>query len=221
VIPGVELAVRYRAAGEGLMVGGDFYDVFETAGGWAVALGDVCGKGPQAAALTGLVRHTIRTAAVREAGPSGVLSLVNRQIARDGADRYCTATYGYLSRSNGLLHLVVSCGGHPPPLLCRPGRTVEAADCLGTLLGVFPDPLLAEASMELEPGDSVVFYTDGVTDCYERVGEAGEARLVSLLWETEGLDAAAIADRVYRDSTQLREEELRDDVAIVVLRFSP
>jgi serine phosphatase RsbU (regulator of sigma subunit) len=218
-IPGLELAVRYRPAGEGNLVGGDFFDVFDAGGGaWAVALGDVCGKGPEAAALTGLVRHTIRTAAIRERMPSAVLSTVNRQILDTNGDRFCTATLGTLQQNNGVVNLMVSCGGHPAPLVIRAARTVEETDCAGTLLGVFPEPELGDSPVDLGPGDAIVFYTDGVTEQFSRNGTSGDARLVSLLWESEGLDAAQIADRIYREAALEDDDAPRDDMAIVVLR---
>lgn len=218
-IPGLELAVRYRPAGEGNLVGGDFFDVFDAGGGaWAVALGDVCGKGPEAAALTGLVRHTIRTAAVRERMPSAVLSTVNRQILKTNGDRFCTATMGTLQESNGVVKIMVSCGGHPAPLVIRAARTVEETDCVGTLLGVFPEPELEDSPVHLGPGDAIVFYTDGVTEQFSRNGTSGDARLVSLLWESEGLDASQIADRIYREAALEEDDAPRDDMAIVVLR---
>ncbi|HYZ10640.1 MAG TPA: SpoIIE family protein phosphatase [Actinomycetota bacterium] len=221
-IPGLEVAVRYRAAGGRELVGGDFYDVFEAGDGtWGVALGDVCGKGPEAAALTGLVRHTIRTAAVGGRTPSSVLELVNRQIIRNKVDRFCTATLGRIRRSNGSVHVDVSCGGHPPPLIYRPGRTVEAADCLGSLLGVFPEPSLAEVLVDLEPGDAIVFYTDGLTERFEREGTGGDSQLVALLWDSDGLDADQIADRIYLDAAEATGEGPRDDLALVVLRVRP
>ncbi|MGH2692602.1 MAG: SpoIIE family protein phosphatase [Actinomycetota bacterium] len=218
-IPGLEVAVRYRPAGEGNLVGGDFFDVFDAGGGsWAVALGDVCGKGPEAAALTGLVRHTIRTAAVRERKPSAVLSTVNRQILKTNGDRFCTATMGTIQQDNGVANLVVSCGGHPAPLVIRASRTVEETDCIGTLLGVFPEPDLADSAVDLGPGDAIVFYTDGVTEQFARNGTAGDARLVSVLWDSEGLDASQIADRIYREAALEESDAPRDDMAIVVLR---
>jgi serine phosphatase RsbU (regulator of sigma subunit) len=218
-IPGLEVAVRYRPAGEGNLVGGDFFDVFDAGGGsWAVALGDVCGKGPEAAALTGLVRHTIRTAAVRERMPSAVLSTVNRQILKTNGDRFCTATMGTVQQNNGVVNLMVSCGGHPAPLVIRATRTVEETDCIGTLLGVFPEPDLADSPVELAPGDAIVFYTDGVTEQFARNGTAGDARLVSVLWDSEGLDASQIADRIYREAALEEDDAPRDDMAIVVLR---
>lgn len=221
-IPGVELAVRYRPAGGRELVGGDFYDVFESGEGtWGVALGDVCGKGPEAAALTGLVRHTIRTAAAGGRKPSSVLGLVNRQIIRNKVDRFCTATLGRVHHSNGAVVVDISCGGHPPPLIYRPGRTVEAAECLGTLLGVFPEPSLVEVPVELGPGDAIVFYTDGVTERFEREGSGGDSQLVALLWDSNGLDADQIADRIYLDAAEAPTSGPRDDMALVVLRVAP
>jgi serine phosphatase RsbU (regulator of sigma subunit) len=218
-IPGVEVAVRYRPAGEGNLVGGDFFDVFDAGGGaWAVALGDVCGKGPEAAALTGLVRHTIRTAAVRERKPSAVLSIVNRQILKTNGDRFCTAAMGTLQQSDGEVKLLVSCGGHPAPLVIRASRVVEETDCIGTLLGVFPEAELDDRQVDLGPGDAILFYTDGVTEQFGRNGTAGDARLVSLLWDSEGMDAGQIADRIYGEAALEEAGAPRDDIAIVVLR---
>lgn len=218
-IPGLEVAVRYRPAGDGNLVGGDFFDVFDAGGGsWAVALGDVCGKGPEAAALTGLVRHTIRTAAIRERKPSAVLSIVNNQILKTNGDRFCTATMGRVESNNGVVKMMVSCGGHPAPLVIRASRTVEETDCIGTLLGVFPEADLNDTPVDLGPGDAIVFYTDGVTEQFSRNGTTGDARLVSLLWESEGLDAGQIADRIYREAALEESDAPRDDMAIVVLR---
>jgi serine phosphatase RsbU (regulator of sigma subunit) len=221
-IPGVEVAARYRAAAEGTLVGGDFYDLFETGrGDWVMVVGDVCGKGAEAAALTGLVRHTIRAVSVREANPSRVLELVNRQILRGTADRFCTAMVANVRPNGDQLQLRVSCAGHPPPLVLRPGRTVEATDCEGTLLGIFADPELVDRTVDLRPGDSVVLYTDGVVERFERAGRGGDAHLVSLLWESEGDDAAGIADRIYRDAAMDGGERSKDDLAVVVLRVRP
>jgi serine phosphatase RsbU (regulator of sigma subunit) len=220
-IPGVEVAARYRAAAEGTMVGGDFYDLFETGRGeWVMVVGDVCGKGAEAAALTGLVRHTIRAVSVREANPSRVLELVNREILRGEVDRFCTAMVATLRPDGERLQVKVSCAGHPPPLVLRPRRTVEATDCEGTLLGIFADPELVDRTVDLRPGDSALLYTDGVVERFERAGRGGDAHLVSLLWESEEEDAAGIADRIYRDAA-MNGERSKDDLAVVVLRVRP
>jgi serine phosphatase RsbU (regulator of sigma subunit) len=221
-IPGVEVAARYRAATEGTLVGGDFYDLFETGrGDYVMVVGDVCGKGAEAAALTGLVRHTIRAVSVREGNPSRVLELVNRQILRGRADRFCTVMLIRLQPGEDGLSMTVSCAGHPPPLVLRPGRAVQATDCEGTLLGIFSDPQLVDRSVDLAPGDSVVLYTDGVVERFERAGQGGDAHLVSLLWESEEEDAAGIADRIYRDAALNGGAPSKDDLAVVVLRVRP
>jgi serine phosphatase RsbU (regulator of sigma subunit) len=221
-IPGVEVAARYRAATEGTLVGGDFYDLFETGrGDWVTVVGDVCGKGAEAAALTGLVRHTIRAVSVREQSPSRVLRQVNRQILRGRVDRFCTAMVGRIRPNEERVRFTVSCAGHPAPLVYRPGRTVESTDCEGTLLGVFGDPELVDRSIELNPGDTVVLYTDGVVERFERAGRGGDAHLVSLLWESQGEDAQGIADRIYRDAAMSGSEVAKDDLAVVVLRVRP
>ncbi|HEV3475389.1 MAG TPA: SpoIIE family protein phosphatase [Actinomycetota bacterium] len=219
-IPGLDVAVRYRPAGSGNLVGGDFYDVFEAGErSWAVAVGDVCGKGPEAAAITGLVRQTIRTAATQESDPSVVLSTVNHEMIRTNGDRFCTVALGRIERNgNGSINVMVSCGGHPPPLVYRPARKIEAADCLGTLLGVFPEPHLEKAPVQLRPGDALIFYTDGVTERLERTGKGGDSTLVALLWESDSLNAAGIADRIYVEAAAATREKPRDDIAIVVIR---
>jgi serine phosphatase RsbU (regulator of sigma subunit) len=221
-IPGLEVVARYRPTGRGTLVGGDFYDLFQAGpDDWALVLGDVCGKGTEAAALTGLVRHTVRATAVRAPAPSEVLRTVNERILREGADRFCTVTYAHLRREDGSLHINASCGGHPPPLVVRPGHAVQTADCLGTLLGVVEEPNLVEASFTLGPGDLAVFYTDGVTEEYERAGISGEGRVVSILWEANDLDAAGVADRIYKDVVEFSPGPPRDDMALMVLRVPP
>jgi hypothetical protein len=221
-IPGVDVAARSRAATEGTLVGGDFYDAFETGrGDWVTVVGDVCGKGSEAAALTGLVRHTIRAVSVREREPSRVLRQVNRQILREEIDRFCTAMVARISPNDGSVTIRVSCAGHPAPLVYRPGRTVESTDCEGTLLGVFGEPELVDRSIELTPGDAVILYTDGVVERFERNGRGGDAHLVSLLWESEGEDAAGIADRIYRDAAMSGAGPAKDDLAVLVIRVRP
>jgi serine phosphatase RsbU (regulator of sigma subunit) len=220
-IPGVEVAARYRAAAEGTLVGGDFYDLFETAqGDWVTVVGDVCGKGAEAAALTGLVRHTIRAVSMRERDPSRVLRQVNRQILRGRADRFCTAAVGRLQANGDGIRLTVSSAGHPAPLVYRPGNSVQSTDCEGTLLGVFGELDLVDRSVDLSPGDAVVLYTDGVVERFERAGRGGDAHLVSLLWESNGEDAIGIADRIYRDAA-MAGGSTKDDLAVLVIRVLP
>jgi phosphoserine phosphatase RsbU/P len=221
-IPGVDVVVRYRPAGEGALVGGDFYDVFEAGeNSWAVALGDVSGKGPEAAAVTGLVRYTVRAAIVREVNPSSVLEAVNRQILRQNVARFCTAVVARVDRTSDGLTLLISCGGHPPPLVYRREQRVETLESTGTLLGVWADPDLVDVPVKLRPGDAIVFYTDGIIERFERAGRGGDAQLVALLWETEGAEAERIADRIYDEASVGEGEQPMDDMALVVLGVRP
>jgi PAS domain S-box-containing protein len=221
-IPGLQVAARYRPAGLGNEVGGDFYDVFEIGSGrWGVAVGDVCGKGAEAAALTGLARYTIREAAAHDSRPSTVLGSLNQALLRHEELQLCTVAFGYLHPEDGRAVLTVSCGGHPLPLLLRADGRLDVAGEPGTILGVFEDPVVPDLDVRLGPGDAVVFYTDGVTDERTATEGFGEKRLRSLLRSCLGMGAEGIADVIDRAVMEFRAEEPRDDVAILVLRLSP
>ena len=224
-IGGVEVAARFRAAGDGNEVGGDFYDLFDTGDDhWAVVMGDVCGKGPHAAALTALARYTLRAAAMREERPSDVLATLNEALVRQRADeQFCTVAFARLERNGAGTRMTVASGGHPLPLVLRADGRVDAVGTPGSLLGIMPDPQLRDDSVPLEPGDAVVLYTDGVTDARAPDRVLSPADLAGLLRECTGLDAAAIAERVERAATTSPAGapdgiEPRDDVAILVLR---
>jgi serine phosphatase RsbU (regulator of sigma subunit) len=219
-IPGVELAARFRAAGESHAVGGDFYDVFNTGGGgWGVVVGDVCGKGPEAAALTGLARHTLRAAAMQEEEPSKILGLLSDAIRRERRDsQFCTAAYGRLELGSVGAVLTVASGGHPLPLLVTEDGRVETVGVPGTLLGSVVDPKLDDRRLELEPGAAVVFYTDGVIEAGKPRGAFGLGGLKGLLGSCAGLGAQQIAERIDNAVVGL-DESPSDDVAVLVLRI--
>ena len=219
-IPGLELAARYQAAGEGAEVGGDFYDIFNTRpGAWGVVIGDVVGKGAGAAALTGLARHTLRAAAMQETDPRRILGSLNEAIRRETTDEsFCTAAYTCLEMTGDGVRLDISSGGHPLPLLLHPDGTVEEIGRPGTLLGIVPDPDLARQTVDLKPGDAVVLYTDGVPDARSSDGLFGDARLKALVASCAGEDAAGIADRIEHEVLAFGQHVLRDDVAVLVLR---
>ena len=147
-------------------MGGDFYDVFETGNrGWTVVMGDVCGKGPDAAAVTALARYTLRAAAMRERLPSRSLFVLNEALLRQRDDRrFCTVAYAYLEKLDRGARAGISTGGHPLPLVLRADGSVEPVGAPGTLLGIVDDPNLDDCPVTLEPGDSLVFYTDGVIE---------------------------------------------------------
>jgi PAS domain S-box-containing protein len=216
-IPGVELAARYVAAGDGNEVGGDFYDCFETGGGdWALVIGDVCGKGAEAAALTALARYTVRAAALQSRSPSAILRRLNEALLRDELDyRFCTVLYVSLTTHDEGVSACLTAGGHPLPLVLRADGAVETAGRPGSLLGIVDPPELGEQRVELAPGDALVLFTDGVTEA-DRA--AGPDRLAAQLAGWRDLDAAAIAEAVEREALDVQGGSARDDVAVVVAR---
>jgi len=214
----LEVAARYRAAGEG-EVGGDFYDVFEARdGAWFAVIGDVQGKGPEAAAVTGLARHTIRAAAASEPSPAAVLRALNEAIVNEWTERFATVALARVELRNGKAALAVSCGGHPLPFILRASGAVEHTDCKGNLLGLFSQVELRNYVAELGPGDALVLYTDGVTEEHSGTRVFGEDRLTALLGELAGQDADGIAGRVEQAVLDFGEPEPRDDMAVLVLR---
>ena len=231
-IPGVDAAARYRPSGggrggadghRGNLVGGDFYDLFEVADGrFGFVLGDVSGVGPEAAALTGVARYTVRAVAASEEAPCGVLTRLNEALLRLRSDRFLTAVYATLEPGDGTVPVVVCSGGHPPGLVLRDDESVEVlTGAAGMLLGVFPDPQLSDLPVVLRPGDALVFVTDGVLEARDDEGhEYGSDRLAALLSTCTGRSAAGIARRIERAVLDHRGERADDDMAVVVLRAS-
>ena len=223
-VPGLDLSARYRATGVGNLVGGDFYDVFEAdAGVWAVVLGDVSGFGPEAAAITGQARYTVRAVARDEPTPSGVLRRLNEAIGGRSDDRFCTAVYLRMQPTPTGADLVLSRGGHPPPLVLRDGGHVDAlTGAAGMPLGMFEDAEVSDLSCTLAVGDAIVLYTDGVIEARDADGEQfGQERLEALLRSCAGRTADGIARRIELAAMDFQGETASDDVAIVVARASP
>ena len=152
-IPGAEIAARYLAAGDGNEVGGDFYDCFATgAGDWALVIGDVCGKGAEAAALTALARYTLRAAALHTRRPRAVLEQLNTALLRDRLDyRFCTVLYVSLTPHADRLTACVTAGGHPLPIVIRASGELETVGTPGSLLGIVDVPELSEERVDLAP----------------------------------------------------------------------
>jgi serine phosphatase RsbU (regulator of sigma subunit)/PAS domain-containing protein len=221
-IPGVETAARFRPTGEGNDVGGDFYDVFETGGrGWTVVMGDVCGKGPDAAAVTALARYTLRAAAMRERLPSRSLAVLNDALLRQRDDRrFCTVAYAYLEKLDHGARAGISTGGHPLPLLLRVDGSVEPVGAPGTLLGVVPDPNLEDRTVTLGPGDTLVFYTDGVIESRVGDGVLDERRLAELVATCAGSGPDTIASRVEEAAVLSQNGHPKDDIAVLVLQVA-
>jgi serine phosphatase RsbU (regulator of sigma subunit) len=225
-IPGVEIGVEYLPVGEENEVGGDFYDLIEAgrdeAGEcWMAVIGDVCGKGAAAAAVTALARYTIRAVAMREDDPSAIISALNEAMIRqlEGGDQFCTVACARLRPAGSCFELTVARGGHPAPLLLRVDGSVDAVDPPGKVLGVFPDPELGDRTVRLEAGDAAVFYTDGIIEARGPDGSFfGEERLRDFLRPCAGLKASALAERLRDVVLKYGEGNLHDDLAILVLR---
>jgi len=220
-IAGLGLAARYRVAEADIEIGGDFYDVIEVGeGAWGVVVGDVCGRGPDAAALTGLMRHSVRTAVVREARPSRVLALANDAVLDQIDDaRFCTAAYLRIEPGavGEPVRVTASSAGHPRPVVLRADGRAELVECSGLLLGVVPAPALIDVDVVLQPGDAIVLYTDGVTEARQGKELFGERRLLDALRALAGGDAEAIAAGL-DDAVDRYQDGASDDVAIMVVQ---
>jgi serine phosphatase RsbU (regulator of sigma subunit) len=220
-IPGVEVEVIYRAAGEGNEVGGDFYDVFTIRDGtYGFAIGDVCGTGPEAASVTGLARHSLRLLAREGLSAPEVLQRLNAAILDEGArSRFLTLLYGEMTpREDGAVELRSVCAGHPLPLRLRQDGTVTAAAEPQPLLGVIEDLQLYEETVVLDPGDVLLCVTDGITERREGTRMLGDDGLAEVLAGCTGLTAGAVAARVLRAVERFAPEPASDDMAILALR---
>ncbi|WP_327727567.1 SpoIIE family protein phosphatase [Streptomyces sp. NBC_00487] len=220
-IDGVEVDVIYRAAGEGNEVGGDFYDLFPIRDGvYGFAIGDVCGTGPEAAAVTGLARHALRLLAREGYGGPAVLERLNSAIIDEGTrSRFLTLLYGELwPQEDGSAVLKVVCAGHPLPLRLRQDGTVEPAAEPQPLLGVMEDLELYEQTVTLDPGDVLLCVTDGVTERREGTRMLGDDGLTEVLTTCTGLTAGAVAARVMRAVERFASDAPSDDMAILAMR---
>ncbi|HEX2729405.1 MAG TPA: GAF domain-containing SpoIIE family protein phosphatase, partial [Rubrobacteraceae bacterium] len=222
-IPGVEVGAEYLPVGEANEVGGDFYDLIDVPNdGWVCTIGDVRGKGAEAAAVTALTRYTIRAVTMRTDRPSEVLAALNEAMLRQlPEERFCTVACVRLEpQDEGPgVGVKVSRAGHPPPLVLRADGSVEEVGCPGKALGVFDDPELVEASFRLMRGEVLVLYTDGVTEARSPDGEFfGEERLRNLMRSHATGYAADIAWKIKHTVLEFQKGTPRDDLAILVLR---
>ncbi|MFE0548476.1 SpoIIE family protein phosphatase [Streptomyces pilosus] len=220
-VDGVEVEVIYRAAGEGNEVGGDFYDLFPISdGAYGFAIGDVCGTGPNAAAVTGLARHALRLLAREGLSGPAVLERLNSAILDEGArSRFLTLLYGEMRpQEDGSAELKVVCAGHPLPLRLRQDGTVEPAAEPQPLLGVLEDLELYEETVVLDPGDVLLCVTDGVTERREGPRMLGDDGLAEVLTTCTGLTAGAVAARIMRAVERFASDAPSDDMAILAMR---
>jgi serine phosphatase RsbU (regulator of sigma subunit) len=223
-LPGLDLAARYRAADVTAELGGDFYDVFETGSDrWAIVVGDVCGFGPEAAAVTGTARYTLRAVVPDGDSPARSLAKLNEVLLQQHAlGRFLTAILADVETKPEGARIRLAIAGHPPPLvLCDDESVVELDGHQGMLLGVLNEPSLHDFEVELHPGDALVLYTDGVVEARNESRELfGYDRLKELLATCAGRTAGGIARRIERAALD-HAGSAADDIAVVVLRCLP
>ena len=224
-IPGLQVAARYLAGGTGSEVLGDFYDVFPSLrGSWGLVVGDVCGKGISAAKSTALARHTLRSAALRQTRPSLILTGLNQALLDWPADdqRFLTAIYATVRPRLAMASVRISSAGHPLALLRRADGRVKAIGQPGTLLGLLPDLDLSDTRQMLRPGDSMILFTDGVTEARSHVDRDffGEERLVALVGGLGDLTAPLMAAAVITAVRAFSGGVMSDDTAVLVLKVA-
>ena len=220
-IPGVDVAVRYRAAGELNRVGGDFYDVFGRGPNeWAVVIGDVSGKGAPAAAVTALARYTLRTAASNSSTPSEALDALNEALLERRRDQeFCSVALAFVTLRAGGLEVKLSLGGHPQAVIKRASGELEHRGTPGLLMGFVHDPPLVDDELWLGAGDTFLLYTDGVTDASRDGDRFGDDRLSALVDELDpALPASEMAEVIEATAVAHAEFAPQDDMALVAVR---
>jgi sigma-B regulation protein RsbU (phosphoserine phosphatase) len=219
-VPGVEVAAHYHHASE-FEVGGDFYDVFPLADGrWGLFLGDVCGKGAGAAAVTSLTRYTLRSAAVYDPDPVAVLTNLNtvlNQERDDGPLRFCTVTFGVLTVEADGCTLTLAAGGHPPGLLLRADGTVEFVETPGgQLIGILPAARVVTTTVRLSGGDTFVLYSDGVVEARTGDTRYSEEALLEFAATIAPTSAAGVVGAMV-GLLDMLGEGVEDDTAVLAL----
>ncbi len=219
---GLDLGSVFHPSRGGQDVSGDFYDVFPVGrGDLVLALGDVCGKGAEAAAITAIARHTIRAVATDLRHPSQILRRLNdTMLGHDLGERFCTVVVARATRIVGGVRLSVCCAGHLPPFVVRADGSVERVGLPGSLLGLFPDIRLMEETVQLHRGDMIVAFTDGVTEAGHSEEEFGERRTEKVLASCAGATATETVGVLLDEVLRYGGQSSRDDIAIIALRVA-
>ncbi|GAA0604160.1 hypothetical protein GCM10009547_02430 [Sporichthya brevicatena] len=217
-VEGVELGARYRPAQEATAIGGDFYQVYPCGGSWAFDIGDVCGKGVNAAVLTGQARQSLRTAALVETDPVRTLTVLNDAMLAVDGSKFLSVVHGRFARGDGGVTLHLATGGHPPPLLLRRDGTVQTVETTGMIVGMLREARFRATTVELEPGETLLLYTDGVTEA--RVGDEflGPTRLAAMVGDCVDMTAQAITERIEQLVLEYLDGRSHDDIALLALR---
>ena len=217
-MPGWRMATLYRPAGDENWVGGDFYDAFAVRGGWLVLVGDVAGRGAEAAALTGLARHTLRTAAKLLDDPLDAVGTLNAELREREQMSLCSVAAVLLREDGGRATAEIVCAGHPLPLLARDGK-VEPVGSFSPMLGAYPVDEWRRTTVELEPRDVLLLYTDGVFDAVGEDGRFGEDRLQRTVAGVTDADDAV--ERIDAALSAFEQGAATDDAAVVAVEREP
>ena len=219
LVPGVDIATAYVASTRDVGLGGDFYDVYPSPSGWRLVIGDVCGRGEQAAAVTALARYAIRVFGHWNPAPADVLRLTNEVMsAQPDTDRFVTAIAGRLGWRDETLHVVLASAGHPGPLLVRPDGRVRVLSGGGLPLGFFDDARPTTEQLELDPGDLLFFYSDGATEARDAAGAYFDSRLADTLAALAGRPAGEVVAAIRDVVLEFSDSDLRDDMTMLALR---
>jgi serine phosphatase RsbU (regulator of sigma subunit) len=223
-VPGLEVAAHYRAAGDQNEVGGDFYDVFASEDGvWTAVIGDVSGKGAEAAAVTALTRHTLYAAAMGDTSPVRNLAFLDEAMRRrtHGRGSFSTVLYARVCPGRDSTAITLASGGHPPALVVRADGSVERVEIHGTLVGVLDRARFEERELRLGPGELLLLYTDGAIELRRSDLAFGERELERVLAEQAGMPAEQVVESVARRIDELQDGSPRDDLALLALRMAP
>lgn len=223
-LPASEIAARYEPAGDGHEIGGDFFDVFPLADDtWGLVLGDVSGKGAEAAAVTAQARYTLRTLADARRSPGRtLLDLNTRLLGATDSERFCTLVYALLRPRDGALEMTLSIAGHHPPLVLRSGTgAVEPVGRLGTALGLLEEVELHDSHITLETGDLVCLFTDGLVEARAGRELFGSERVASVLATLGDRPTEDVATAIVDGVRGFHGQDLDDDLALLLLRVLP
>lgn len=223
-LPGIRMAAIYRPAAGPIDVGGDFYDLHVQPDGSTVfVLGDVCGKGAEAAAMSGRVRHALAGLRLVEDDPARLLRLLNQALLGTGGSKFATLVIGVLARrGSGSLVVRLASGGHPAPLVLRASGTVDTVSIPGMLVGIMPRPEFSSTTVELAPRDTLVLYTDGITEARNPSDTLfGTDRLRAVLESCAPLPLEQAITRLDHSIQTWTSANSRDDIALLAIQSAP